>query len=85
MHCQSLKTEYIRNTVNPHLKNVTLFAKLSFSQQIIKRQRTLTNTMFSNITHRTQNVTPVLIFLTEIAKKYTVKLKTIFTSVFHEE
>ena len=41
------------------IKNVTLFAKLFFLQQKIKRQRTLTNTGFTNVPSRLKNVTPV--------------------------
>ena len=41
------------------MKNVTLFAKLFFSQQKIKHQQTLTVTGFSNVTRHTPNVTPV--------------------------
>ncbi|RKU38803.1 hypothetical protein C6496_04675 [Candidatus Poribacteria bacterium] len=50
-------------TVNPKqpidIKNVTLFAKLFFLQQKIKRQRTLTVTELSNVTRHLKNVTPV--------------------------
>ncbi len=39
MHCQFLKTEYLRNAITHYLQNVKLAAKLFFSQQKIKKEK----------------------------------------------